>query len=97
MTKEQLKAMAERYQARADRNMQRYQESGTRRYLTEYNHFDDIAQACRQAANSADEHSKYIYLSSQIGQLKGQAKQLLDLGSPDPKEMERLLRNLAAI
>ena len=97
MTKEQLETMAERYQKRADRNMQYFQESGTQRYLTEYNRFDDIAQACRQAAYSADEHNRYIYLSSEIGQLKGKAKQLLDLGSPDPQEMERLLRNLAAI
>lgn len=60
MDKKTLEALAERYQKRADRAFENYQETGIKRYDTERNNMEDLADALRMAANAADEHNAYV-------------------------------------
>ena len=55
MDKKTLEALAERYQKRADHAFENYQETGIKRYDTERNNMEDLADALRMAANAADE------------------------------------------
>lgn len=56
----ELEKLAERYQQRADRAFENYQETGIKRYDTERNNMEDLADALRMAANAADEHAAYV-------------------------------------
>ena len=60
MDKKTLETPAERYQKRADRAFENYQETGIKRYDTERNNMEDLADALRMAANAADEHNAYV-------------------------------------
>ena len=60
MDKKNMEALAERYQKRADRAFENYQETGIKRYYTERNNMEDLADALRMAANAADEHNAYV-------------------------------------
>lgn len=60
MDKKTLETLAERYQKRADRAFENYQETGIKRYDTERNNMEDLADALRMAANAADEHNAYV-------------------------------------
>lgn len=60
MDKKTLEALAERYQKRADHAFENYQETGIKRYDTERNNMEDLADALRMAANAADEHNAYV-------------------------------------
>lgn len=60
MNRNELEKLAERYQQRADRAFENYQETGIKRYDTERNNMEDLADALRMAANAADEHNAYV-------------------------------------
>lgn len=60
MDKKTLETLVERYQKRADRAFENYQETGIKRYDTERNNMEDLADALRMAANAADEHNAYV-------------------------------------
>lgn len=60
MDRSELEKLAERYQQRADRAFENYQDTGLRRYDTERNNMEDLADALRMAANEADEHNAYV-------------------------------------
>lgn len=60
MDRKTLEALAERYQKRADRAFENYQETGIKRYDTERNNMENLADALRMAANAADEHADYV-------------------------------------
>ena len=62
MTKVEIAALAEHWQAKADRAMARYQESGLARHNREREQAEDLAEALRIAANAADDHSELISL-----------------------------------
>ena len=57
MDRSELEKLAERYQQKADRAFENYQDTGLRRYDTERNNMEDLADALRMAANAADEHA----------------------------------------
>lgn len=63
MDRSELEKLAERYQQRADRAFENYQDTGLRRYDTERNNMEDLADALRMAANAADEHNAYVGMS----------------------------------
>lgn len=60
MDRSELEKLAERYQQKADRAFENYQDTGLRRYDTERNNMEDLADALRMAANAADEHNAYV-------------------------------------
>lgn len=46
MDRSELEKLAERYQQKADRAFENYQDTGLRRYDTERNNMEDLADAC---------------------------------------------------
>lgn len=66
MDRSELEKLAERYQQKADRAFENYQDTGLRRYDTERNNMEDLADALRMAANAADEHAEYTNMRGSI-------------------------------
>lgn len=66
MTKVEIVALAERWQAKADRAMERYQEDGLARHNREREQAQDLADALNIAANAADDHSELISLRGAV-------------------------------
>ena len=66
MTKVEITALAERWQAKADRAMGRYQESGLARHNREREQAEDLAEALRIAANVTDDHDELISLRGAV-------------------------------
>lgn len=62
MTREELWKMAEKYQAKADRDYQAYQETGESRHGSSRRRNEDMAEALRMAAGYADEHQEYVMM-----------------------------------
>jgi len=66
MTKVELIALAERWQTKADRAMERYQEDGLPRHNREREQAQDLADALQIAASAADDHSELISLRGAV-------------------------------
>lgn len=76
MTRQEIEALAEKYQAKAERAYRNYQESGITRYDREYQNYDDLAVALRTAAESADNEQERIGLRVALSDLAYAAKKL---------------------
>lgn len=96
MTKVEITALAERWQAKADRAMARYQESGLPRHNREREQADDLANALRIAANAADDHDELISLRGVVCCLAVKAHAAIDaLAVPDRATDRDILTDLA--
>lgn len=62
MNKATIEKLALKYQAKADKDFNNYQESGIKQYLYSYHKNEDLAVALRVAVGAADEHQAYIAL-----------------------------------
>lgn len=78
MKKADLERMAERYQAKADKAYQNYQETGTARYDREYRNYDDLAAALRMAASANDDRNRLTSLRVDVASLGARAQDMLD-------------------
>lgn len=96
MTKVEITALAERWQAKADRAMERYQEDGLARHNREREQAQDLADALRVAANAADDHSELISLRGAVYCLAVKAHAAVDaLDAPDRASDRDILTDLA--
>lgn len=96
MTKVELITLAERWQAKADRAMERYQEDGLARHNREREQAQDLADALRVAANAADDHSELISLRGAVYCLAVKAHAAVDaLDAPDRASDRDILTDLA--
>ena len=96
MTKAELTALAERWQAKADRAMERYQEDGLARHNREREQAQDLADALQIAASAADDHSELISLREAVYCLAVKAHAAVDaLGVPDRATDRNILTDLA--
>lgn len=96
MTKVELIALAERWQTKADRAMERYQEDGLPRHNREREQAQDLADALRVAANAADDHSELISLRGAVYCLAVKAHAAVDaLDAPDRAGDRDILTDLA--
>lgn len=96
MTKVELIALAERWQTKADRAMERYQEDGLPRHNRERERAQDLADALRVAANAADDHSELISLRGAVYCLAVKAHAAVDaLDAPDRASDRDVLTDLA--
>ena len=77
MKKSDLERMADRYQAKADKAYQNYQETGTGRYDREYRNNEDLAMALRMAATASDDHNCLISMRCDVATLGAKAENLL--------------------
>ena len=84
MTKVELIALAERWQTKADRAMERYQEDGLARHNREREQAQDLADALQIAASAADDHDERISLRGAVYCLAVKAHAAVDaLDVPD--------------
>lgn len=96
MTKVELIALAERWQAKADRAMERYQEDGLPRHNREREQAQDLADALQIAASAADDHSELISLRGAVYCLAVKAHAAVDaLDVPDRAVDRDILTDLA--
>lgn len=96
MTKVELIALAERWQAKADRAMERYQEDGLPRHNREREQAQDLADALQIAASAADDHGELISLKCDLNQLAAKAHTALDaLPAADRADDRTILTDLA--
>lgn len=96
MTKVELIALAERWQAKADRAMERYQEDGLPRHNREREKAQDLADALQIAASAADDHSELISLRGAVYCLAVKAHAAVDaLDAPDRASDRDILTDLA--
>lgn len=96
MTKVEIAALAEHWQAKADRAMDRYQESGLPRHSRERDQAEDLANALRIAANAADDHDELISLRGAVCCLAVKAHAAIDaLDTPDRASDRDILTDMA--
>lgn len=96
MTKVEIAALAERWQAKADRAIDRYQEDGLARHNREREQAQDLADALRIAAFAADDHDELISLRGAVYCLAVKAHAAVDaLDAPDRAADRDILTDLA--
>ena len=96
MTKVKLIALAERWQTKADRAMERYQEDGLARHNREREQAQDMADALQIAASAADDHSELVSLRGAVYCLAVKAHAAVDaLDAPDRASDRDILTDLA--
>ena len=96
MTKAELIALAEHWQAKADRAMERYQENGLARHNREREQAQDLADALQIAASAADDHDELISLRGAVYCLAVKAHAAVDaLDAPDRASDRDILTDLA--
>lgn len=95
MSKAELEVLAEKYQAKADRSYQNYQDTGIARYDRERRNAEELASAMRMAAQASDDFNKLTHIKFEVSVLAGRAKKAMRV--PEDKRcdaMEQALRNL---
>lgn len=93
MTREELEKLADRYQRKADRAFESFQETGIRRYDTERNNAEDLADALRMAANAADEHHNYIHMRCMVAGYVALAKEI-NMSGTKATDREKMVKEL---
>ena len=78
MTKVEIIALAEKWEAAAQRAEARYQDSGAARHLREKEQAEDLSAALWMAADAADDHEALIGLRSALNGLAAKAHTALD-------------------
>ena len=82
LSKAELGKLAARYQEKADRAYQNYQETGISRYDRERRNAEDLAEALRAAANASEEHSALSSLRAEFVWIAGKADAALAENAP---------------
>ncbi|HIV44330.1 MAG TPA: hypothetical protein H9996_09070 [Candidatus Faecalibacterium avium] len=96
MTKVEIIALAEKWEAAAQRAEARYQDSGAARHLREKEQAEDLAAALWMAADAADDHEALIGMRSALNGLAAKAHAALDaLPSADRADDWTILTDLA--
>ena len=96
MTKVEIIALAEKWEAAAQRAEARYQDSGAERHLREKEQAEDLAAALWMAADAADDHEALIGLRTALNGLAAKAHAALDaLPAADRADDRTILTDLA--
>ena len=96
MTKLEIIALAEKWEAAAQRAEARYQDSGQARHLREKENAEDLAAALWMAADAADDHNALIGMRSALNGLAAKAHAALDaLPAADRADDRTILTDLA--
>ena len=96
MTKVEIIALAEKWEAAAQRAETRYQDSGAARHLREKEQAEDLAAALWMAADAADDHQALIGMRSALNGLAAKAHAALDaLPAADRADDRTILTDLA--
>lgn len=92
MKREELEKLADRYQAKADRAFMSYQETGMARYDREHRNNEDLADALRMAARSADDAHRLTDLRVTLATLGAEAQKLGSI--KDYPEVDKFLKKV---
>ena len=65
LSKAELEVLTEKYEAKAERAYQNYQETGISRYDRERRNAEELADAMRMAAQASDDYSQLLTLEVQ--------------------------------
>lgn len=84
LSKAELEVLTEKYEAKAERAYQNYQETGISRYDRERRNAEELADAMRMAAQASDDYSQLINLRGSISVLASKAKDAMR--QPEEKE-----------
>lgn len=96
MTKVEIIALAEKWEAAAQRAEARYQDSGAARHLREKEQAEDLAAALWIAADAADDHEALIGMRAALNGLAAKAHAALDaLPAADRADDRTILTDLA--
>ena len=93
MTKDELLDLALRYEAKAEKAQQKYQETGIGRYDWEYRNNDDLASALRIAAAAKEDHDRLISIRCDLAPLVVRAKEATPGDKIVPPLARRVLRD----
>lgn len=98
LSKLELKSLAEKYEAKASRAYQNYQETGITRYYREHRNADDLASAMRMAASAERDYTKLVNIRGTVSMLASKAQSALKEPA-DKREaaMEKVLKDLVAM
>ena len=91
MTREELQALADRYQRIADRAYRNYQETGIGRYDTKYRDNERLADALRMADDAAEDHQAMVHYK---GELADSAYKAGRIKYSDPETAEKLRKEI---
>lgn len=97
LSKAELEVLTEKYEAKAERAHQNYQETGISRYDRERRNAEELADAMRMAAQASDDYSQLINLRGSISVLASKAKDAMR--QPEEKKTEAMravLRDLVS-
>ena len=98
MSKAELEVLAERYEAKAQRNYQNYQETGITRYDCERRNAEELASAMRMAASASDDYTQLVNLRGTISMLASKAKDAMrQPGERKMEAMREVLRDLVSM
>lgn len=96
VTKVEILALAEKWEAAAQRAETRYQDSGAARHLREKEQAEGLSSALWMAADAADDHEALIGLRSSLNGLAAKAHAALDaLPAADRADDRTILTDLA--
>lgn len=98
MTKDELYALAERYQNIADKAFHGYQETGITRYATKCRDNERLAEALRMAAYAAEYHNKLAAYRAELMRLVHIAQEVKGCMESEDKatRVENLLNEILA-
>lgn len=82
-TKDELIAMAKKYDDKASKAYYNYQETGTQRYHREMENAEDMADALRMAASAEEDHNKLLNLRAELQNLAYKCDLMLEQYGPD--------------
>lgn len=98
MSKAELEVLAEKYEAKAARSYQNYQETGISRYAREYRNADSLASAMRMAASAERDYTKLINIRGTVSMLASKAQSALKEQEDKREEaMEKVLNDLVSL
>ena len=97
MDRKSLVALAEKYEAKANRAYQNYQDSGITRYDRERRQNEELADAMRMAAAASDDHNALVHLRGTMASLASEARHIEFVPEDQKmKALEALRKNLIA-
>lgn len=89
-----LEELIQRWQGKADRAYDRYQQGGIQRDMKAYEDADELVGYLRRALNAAAEHAELGAIRVQLSDFCAQAIRIA--GSDDKAATESLIRNMKA-
>lgn len=94
MKREELEALAAKYQQKADLAFQNYQETGMTRFDREHRNNEDLAEALRMAARAADDSHRLTDLRVTFSEYGYRASVVVEQGTE--QDAMKLCKEIAA-